>query len=243
MTVASVMSKWTDSPREWGHASGGLLACIYTCEAHRHLSERFHASEVGTLLRRAPGTRIVEVYADAGAGHSHIEGNSMILRTNESYRELPIKTHRMVDFSVRNFRFDNLLKIDITTVMTQSELGSPEYAERQAIDMPSVAEFLRRADFSLDYMGLQLHERAGREGAENWARKKGLDIDYDLLFGQGPMPPFYSGKCYVISRRFAEFIARFGADTAIEQHQYLPGSEDVMVGRMYERFRSAGKPL
>jgi len=240
MNVASVMSRWTDSPREWDRASGSLLACIYTCEAHRPLLERFYASDVGTLLRGAPGVRLLEVYADGGIPASRLDGNRMVLRSNENYRELSIKTHRMIEFCVRNFQFENLLKIDITTVMSQSELGSAEYSERKAMDMAAMAEFLRLADYGRDYLGFVLHERAGREGAENWARKKGVEIDYGRLFGEGPMPPFHSGKCYVISRRFAEFIARFGAEMAVEHHQYLLGSEDVMVGRMYERFKGVG---
>jgi hypothetical protein len=238
MSTAPVVSRWTDAPREWGCAAGSLLACIYTCEAHRPLLERFHASEVGILLRETPGVRIVEVYADEEVPVSRLDGSRIVLRSKESYLELSLKTHRMIEFSVDNFGFDNLLKIDITTVMTQSELGSPEYSERKAMDMGSIADFLRLADYGRDYVGLILHERAGREGAENWARKKGQAIDYARLFGDGPMPPFYSGKCYVISRRFAEFIARFGADVADEQRRYFLGSEDVMVGRMYDRFRS-----
>jgi len=242
MSADSVMSRWSDLPREWGRAAGSLLACIYTCEAHRPLLERFHSSEVGTLLRATPGIRIVEVYADAGVPISRLDGDSIVLRSNESYQELPIKTHRMIEFGVSNFRFDNLLKIDITTVMTQAELGTPEYSERKAMDMAALAGWLRQADYGRDYMGFMLHERAGRDGAENWARKKGLNIDYTRLFGDGPMPSFYSGKCYVVSRRFAKFIARFGAVAAEEHHRFLPGSEDVMVGRMYHRFQSIGAP-
>jgi len=237
MTPDSVMSKWTDSPREWARASDTLLACIYTCEAHWHLLERFYASEVGALLRENPGTRVLEVYADARAAASNVDGQRMVLRADERYQELSIKTHRMIDFSARSLRFENLLKIDVTTVMT--ELDSPEYAERKPIDMSALAEFLRRADYGRDYNGFLLHEQAGREGAENWARKKGGNIDYVRLFGEGPMPPFYSGKCYVLSRRFAEFIALSGAAVADEHRAHLLGSEDVMIGRMYSRFREA----
>jgi hypothetical protein len=110
------------------------------------------------------------------------------------------------------------------------------------MDMSAIAEFLRQADYGQDYSGFVLHERAEKEGAENWARKKGIAIDYARFFGDGPMPSFYSGKCYLLSRRFAEFIARFGADLAAEHCRYFPGAEDVMVGRMHERFQAAPSP-
>lgn len=228
--------------RAWRRPSCNLLVCIYTCESHRHLLDRFYNSEVGVLLRATPGTRMIEVYSDANASQSRLDGHRMVLRGDESYLDLPIKTHRMIEFSVRNLRFENLLKIDITTVLTQSELGSPEYAERKAMDMAEIADCLRQADFSRDYLGFRLHEGEGREGAENWARKKGLAIDYTRFFGDGPMAPYYTGKCYALSRRFAEFIASSGAGMAIEHRQYFPGSEDVMIGRMYDRFKSIGMP-
>ena len=242
MNAASVMSRWTDSPREWGRSAGNLLACVYTCEAHRGLLDRFYSSEVGTLLRATPGVCVVEVYADAGFPASRLEGNRILLRSNENYRELSIKTHRMIEFGVRHFHFDNLLKIDVTTVMTQAELGSPEYSERKAMDMAAIADFLRHADYGQDYLGFKQHAKAGREGVENWAKKKGLAIDYPRLFGDGLVPPYYTGKCYVVSRRFAEFVARTGAGMAEEQRQYLPGSEDVMIGRLYDQFNRAGVP-
>ena len=214
-----------------------MLACVYTCEAHSHLLERFYRSEVGSFLRENPGTRVLEVHADPGIARSRIEGSRMILRSNESYKDLPAKTQRMIEFSVERFRFDSLLKIDITTVLTQSELGLPEYSDIRAMDMAALAAFLRDTDYGLDYNGFHLYEGAERTGAESWARKKGLTIEYGRFFGDGPMTPFYAGKCYVLSRRFAEFIAREGADTADEHQAYFPGSEDVMIGRMYARYQ------
>ncbi len=240
MVAASVMSKWTQASDAQGQLPESLLVCIYTCEAHRHLLERFYASEVGVLLRDAPGARLLEVYADATAPGSSVDGRRMVLRADERYEALSIKTHRMIEFGVRNFQFENLVKIDVTTVMT--ELDSPEYAERKAMDMSALAQFIRDADYSRDYNGFMLHERAGREGAENWARKKGGAIQYSRLFGEGPMPPFYSGKCYLLSRRFAEYIANSGADVADEHRLFFLGSEDVMIGRMYARFRETVAP-
>ena len=120
-----------------------------------------------------------------------------------------------------------------------TEMDSPEYADRKPMDMDKLASFLQEADYDRDYLGFMHHAHAGREGAENWARKKGGSIDYARLFGDGPMPPFYSGKCYMISRRFAEYIAREGAEAAQEHAQHFLGSEDVMVGRLHQRFAAS----
>jgi hypothetical protein len=52
------------------------------------------------------------------------------------------------------------------------------------------------------------------------------------------MPPYFTGKVYVLSRRLAEFIARNGAEMAAEQERHFPGSEDVFIGRMHELFQA-----
>lgn len=228
---------WTLQERGLQRRSGKLLVCIYTCEAHEGLLQRFYESPVGVLLRENPDAMIVEVHADSSLANSRMAGRRMQLQARECYQELSIKTHRMIEMAVREFEFQNLLKIDVTTVMT--EMDSPEYADRKPIDMDALACFLREADYSRDYLGFMHHAHAGREGAENWARKKGGLIDYARIFGNGPMPPFYSGKCYMISRAFAEYVARQGAEAAQEHAQHFLGSEDVMVGRLYQRFAAS----
>lgn len=231
---------WTLDERGPRRRPAKLLVCVYTCEAHEWLLQRFYESPVGVLLRENPDAVIVEVHADASLAHSRMAGHRMQLKAQECYQELSIKTHRMIELAVREFEFQSLLKIDVTTAMT--EMDSPEYADRKPMDMDALAGFLREADYGRDYLGFMHHVHAGREGAENWARKKGGRIDYERIFGEGPIPPFYSGKCYIISRRFAEYIARQGAEAAQEQAQHFLGSEDVMVGRLYQRF-AASSPV
>ncbi len=215
-----------------------VLACVYTCEAHRPLLERFHDSEPGRVLRESVDTRVIEVYADPAVEASRLRGDRLDLRTEERYDALSIKTHRMIEFCMDNLEFSTLLKIDVTTVM--SRMDGPQYAGRQAMDQEGLAQFLREVDLGHDYAGFMCHERADRSGAEGWAAKKGGVIDYSRLFGNGPMPRFFSGKCYLLSRRFAAYVARHGAELADEQREYFLGSEDVMIGRLFQRFQAEG---
>ncbi len=211
------------------------LACIYTCAAHAPWLERFHASAPGRYLRDRPATRVVEVVADTSAlPPGRLEQGRLVASAEERYEALSVKTHRMIRTAVEQHSFDALLKIDVTTVMTQ--MDGPEYADRAAIDPEALLRFLREANPALDYQGLMLHAAAGRDGAENWARKKGGAIDYPAVFGDGPMPPFYSGKCYLLSRRFAEYVAREGEPVAEQQRRLFLGSEDVMIGRLFQAF-------
>ena len=140
----------------------------------------------------------------------------------------------MLDYCVHHFDFQHLLKIDVTTIMTHFDM--PEYEDRNPIDLNELVLFLKTALHKKDYDGFTLHPHASRNNAENWATKKGVTINYEKLFGDGHLPPFYSGKCYILSKRFARYVSQHGQEMAKEHEKYFLGAEDVMIGRSYERF-------
>lgn len=220
-----------------GDASRRLLACVYTCAAHAGLLRRFHASPVGQHLAARPGTQVIEVVASVQVPASFLAGSVLTVRAEERYEVLSLKTQAMIEYCVANLPFDSLLKIDVTTAL--ASLDGPEYEGRALIDPEVLRDFVASADLGRDYHGLHLHAGAGREGAEGWARKKGGWIDYPRLFGDGPMPPFHSGKCYLLGRDFAAYVAQAGAPMAAEHARYFLGAEDLMIGRLHQRYSAA----
>jgi len=214
-----------------------FLVCIYTCEKHQDLLKAFYGSVIGAYLRELPNAKILEVYANPNISQSSHMGNELFLRTVEEYEALSLKTQKMMDYCVQHFDFKRLLKIDVTTVTTRFD--SPEYEGRKALDLEKLLIFLKTSPIEKDYDGFILHARVSRKNAENWARKKGGVIDFEKLFGDVLMPPYYTGKCYAISHRFAQFISDNGRDMAEHHVQHLMGSEDVMIGRLYEQFKKA----
>lgn len=211
------------------------IVCIYTCKKHHGLLREFHASMIGEYLRGLADVRILEVYADDEIPQSTHQGNVLLLSTVEEYEALSLKTQMMMDYCVQHFDFKRLVKIDVTTVMTQFD--SPEYDGRQAIDLVELLIFLRDSLFEIDYDGFMLHAGASRENAENWAAKKGKLINFRKLFSENSMPPFFSGKCYIVSQRFAQYIGNQGRSMAKEHIKYFLGAEDLMVGRLFEMFK------
>jgi hypothetical protein len=212
------------------------IACIYTCERDRHFLERFYQSPVGQFLLRAKNLKIFEVYADPNIAGSFHQGAKIVLRVTESYETLSLKTFEMIRYCVSHFNFRRLLKIDVTTVKTAFE--GPEYEGRSAIDMQRLARFVEESPANKHYDGFILHSKATRENALEWAIKKGRKISYERIFADGPMPPFFSGKCYFLSRSFCNFIAERGNAKAQEHVAYLNGAEDVMIGRLFQDFES-----
>ena len=188
------------------------------------------------VLRESARTRVIEVYADPTVEASCLPGDRLDLRTEERYDALSVKTHRMIEFCTDNLEFSTLLKIDVTTVM--SRMDGPEYAGRQAIDQESLAQFLREVDFGHDYAGFMRHERADRSGAEGWAAKKGGVIDYSRLFGDGPDAAILQREVRPAEQTVRRDVARHGAEMADEHREYFLGAEDVMIGRLFQRFQT-----
>jgi hypothetical protein len=211
-----------------------LLVCIYTCESHRLFLEPFYVSPVFQFLRTLPNTTVLEVYADPDISRSVHADNRLVLCTQETYKNLPMKTFEMIRYCVGAFSFRRLLKIDVTTVMTRFE--GREYEGRTPINLEALTSFLRQSPHQRDYDGFVFHAGASRENALTHATKKGGAIAYEKLFADGPMPPFFGGKCYFISWAFANFICQHGADTAVQFCKYMWGAEDVMIGRLFQEF-------
>ena len=68
-------------------------------------------------------------------------------------------------------------------------------------------------------------------------------VDPAQVFGvDGTVPSFYSGKAYALSRPLMRYIAGFGAPMAEEHARFLHGAEDLMVGRLAERFQKLNQP-
>lgn len=211
-----------------------LLICVYTCEAHRAFLDEFYQSDVGRYLVQLPNSAMFEVYADPLVERSHHSGNRLFLKTPERYDALNLKTFEMICYCVRTFRFRRLLKIDVTTVQTRFE--GPEYKDRIPLDLEKLLQSLKDSPPERDYDGFRLHTRVSKRNVQKWAAKKGIEIDFERIYGEERAKPFFSGKCYFVSRAFAEFMAQNGADVVREHAAYLPGAEDAMVGRLFHMF-------
>lgn len=72
-----------------------------------------------------------------------------------------------------------------------------------------------------------------------WGRNKGVTVNPGAVFGRGGrVPGFYSGKAYALSRPLLRCIAVHGTPVAHEHVRHLNDAEDLMVGRLAERFQA-----
>lgn len=213
-----------------------LLICIYTCEKHRGLLGKFHQSIIGQYLEGLAGAKILEVYANPNIHYPTHNKNELLLRTQEKYEALSLKTYKMIDYCVQHFDFQHLLKIDVAVVRTR--FSQPEYEERKPVDLDKLIHFLKQASLDKDYDGFTFYQNVVKKSSENWAAKKGGTINWEKVFGERTqLPPFYRGPCYLVSKRFAKYISQHGRQMAEEHEKYFLGAEDVMIGRLYGEFQ------
>ncbi|MCB4411512.1 glycosyltransferase [Synechococcus sp. MU1611] len=216
------------------------LVCLYGCDQDEELLEVFDGSELGNLIRNRQDARLVEVWA--GGERDEFHGRRLTLATPEQYEKLSLKTHRMMRYCCRNFRFRQLIKLDLSCM--RHKLAGIKYQGRQPIDQRALLQFIQnRMEEPLtggtNYNGLFQHTNPQRRGIENWALKKGASISLETIFPNNTrIPNFFSGKCYVVSYKLAISIARHGHSMATDHATYLNGSEDLMVGRFAEQLKS-----
>jgi len=216
---------------------GAIALCVYTCKNDFILHNEFYASPVIAFLKNIDGLDVFEVTANPSITATALEGNQLVIKTDESYVNLPLKTYKMICHLSEHLNYDFIVKIDVTTltraISNNSLTGGKVITNSELISLFSDPDYYR------DYNGfVQLNAR--RRGAENWAANKGISIEYDKVFKGDTLPPFYSGKTWLIGKEFANFIANEGMTTVELFSRYFP-AEDVMLGFLYQRYISLEK--
>lgn len=215
------------------------LLCIYTCEADREYLEALGQTRFYARVSAADNIRVLTVFADPALDRPIERDGRLILNCEEDYRNLSVKTQAMLNYCHERFAFDYLLKLDCTLVDYASRPSNRSHEMlRQVLTLDKVERLIfDPAFYDGEYLGLYW-QAASREGIANWARVKKLPPpDLEGIFGERRELSYYAGKFYALSRRFCGFVARHGQAMAREHRQVLNGSEDLMIGRLYERYR------
>jgi hypothetical protein len=212
------------------------IACIYTCENDRELLAAFAQSVIGKYIEMKENCLALNVYARNDIDKSEMSLGNLFVLAEENYSKLSIKTHEMIKYCTSQYRFRRLIKIDVAVART--DFSRPEYAGRMPYDLHKMIDFIDRSQLDSDYEGFVAYLNATRENVELWAQKKGAKVDFARVFGAGVLPPFFNGSCYILSERFARYVAGNGSQWANELADYLNGAEDVLIGRLFQAISS-----
>ena len=203
-----------------------VLFCVYTCKSDGLLLEKFKENETYGCACQHDSFEVMEVYA--GGCQAEYQDGVLTLGCEEAYTNLSIKTYEMIKYCLNHLDFDHLLKVDCTLGIDTriSDLIFSEYL------------------YAGHYNGLRPIKRTNRRRLKWWKKLKGITtpVDFNKIYGRrDESVPFFVGKLYVLSRIFCEYIVNEGEPMAKEHVAFLGGSEDQMIGRLYQRFKNEQK--
>lgn len=216
-----------------------LLLCIYTCEADRNHMIALESSALMQQVRADCRFTILEIHADPFIALPIRSDKRLILPCRESYSSLSEKTYQMI-LACMDIEFDFLFKLDSTIVNYHLKRQNKSADLLGLLTPEGVLALIQNPSFyNKPYNGI-ISQHASEEGFETWMRTKDIACSYRKVFPNGiNTPPYYIGKFYALRRDFCEFIAREGANMALEHSLYLGGSEDIMIGRLYQSWKSS----
>ena len=220
-----------------------ILLCLYTCDADADDLRVLEATPFLQNARRSPGIEVVTITANPRAPEAKSESTRIVVPCAEDYRWLSVKTHLMIQTALAR-PFDFLFKVD-STLATYAARPHAKSEEMLSKLSPSAAAAALSDPnfFATPYNGL-VQQVATRTGFESWAAVKGIAGDFTRVFPNGATtPPYYLGKLYSLRRDFCQFIADHGAEMARQHQAWLGGAEDLMIGRLYQRWQQSNTGL
>lgn len=215
------------------------ILCLYTCARDREHLALLEGTELLQRVRSDPTFIVQEVHASDRVATAEYRNGCVVVPCRESYSHLSLKTFEMIRASLaQDYAF--LLKLDVTIAGYERKRQMKPTGLLARLTPESVLKAIGDPSlYASAYNGL-VSQRADRAGFESWLATKGLQGNFTAVFPEGgPTPPYFLGKFYVLRRDFSEFIAAHAEAMAREHVRHLGGSEDLMIGRLYEMWRSA----
>ena len=221
------------------------LICIYTCSRDIECDILIRESD-WYLKNQSP---VLFVTCDPSITHDYIfqhKSNKLIIKTEESYTNLSTKTLKMIQAVVAEMQFDYMVKVDSTLINYRMKTES--WHKWSAFE-----EFIA-SDKSLQvYGGIKYWKHLKLRRTLAWHRDRGISVNKDdivnIFRGNIPydkhknkwykvkFPGWWTGKCYVINREFAEYISLNGDSiNSMFIKANLGAPEDLYIGNMYSRY-------
>jgi len=209
------------------------LICIYTCVKNKKSLYKFKQTRFYNEIKKSNKFEIVEVYADGKK--TQYNNNKLILDCEEDYSQLSIKSFKMIFECFEKFSFDKLIKIDCNIFEYKTnEYGFPYEILNNLLCENEIRNLVFDENKN-DYFGSMLSYSQSENSLKKWANVKNLKVSSLKLKHR---VPFFTGKCYCMSRNFCEYIKNNGNQEAEYFVKNYGGVEDLYVGYMYSKYKS-----
>ena len=215
-----------------------ILIAINSCEKDSQHLDRLKSTEFYAMLQSNPDIGIFEYYR--GSDEVKFQNQQLHLTGEERYDKLHVKTYDMIKWATSNLSFNRLVKLDCN-FMSYTHVG--ERTRKKICGLDRVNRAIFKQKFA-PYLGSNGREFLLRD-FRAWSNQKGIVTQLDEPSWMVDGIWYYCGKCYRVNYDFAKFISTSDVcKQIVEQHDIknILGThpfaiEDVMVGRMFERYQ------
>jgi len=216
------------------------LICIYTCNRDKQHLDKLKQTDWYEQVTNDESCQVLEVYADPDIQEESIlelsenmKDGILILKTEEAYDKLSLKTFNMIKACVSHTSdFDYLIKVDATLI----DYDHPH----PNIDFNYFVSCFNQPSFYKEYNGICKWGGVSASTHYSWTQRKGIpNIRLEPMveaLGNEPFA-FYSGKCYVLNNDLCKHIAAHGETMALVYATHLAGVEDIMIYKLYENYK------
>jgi len=210
------------------------LICVYTCQRDVEFLNKLKQTDWYKEATADKNNTVFSVYADPTIGEEYIidkQNNTLIVKAEEEYSKLSLKTYQMIKACVDFEEFDYLIKVDSTIVddLTMNSRG------------------MRFETFLNKYYSRSLYEdydgpwflSVTNKNIINWFKMQGISHTnpYKVFKSDEDIPSFYSGKSYIVGYEFCKYISKNGKPLAELMVEHVGGAEDLTIATLYEEYK------
>ena len=208
------------------------LVCINTCLNDAKALNELKQTDWYKFIESSPEYVPITVIADPDVGHSFVYEDKLIIKTEEEYTNLCMKTFYMVDYFMQNTIYDYFMKVDSNIIKGNHNATS---------ELFSFDHFLKKFNegaFKNQYGGACPILGANPNQLRHWANSKQLSVMPELLLTELGIDEFpikyWAGSSYSLAR---------GNTYKITQHKHvfhsfknlMAGCEDLCVGTIVNK--------
>lgn len=180
------------------------LICINTCHQDAASLEELRATDWFNFVNSSSEYEVIIVLADPNVGTSFTYEDKLIIKTEEAYDNLCMKTFYMIEYFLTVTSFDFILKLDSKIIEGRHNNTSHLFSFENFLD-----NFYKNS-FEQDYGGACGIIGTNPTLLRSWASSKNLTIMPELLLTELGIEEFpmkyWAGSSYSLSRKFAQKV-------------------------------------
>lgn len=208
------------------------LVCINTCLDDTESLYQLKETDWYQFIEKSPEYRPMTVLADPKVGHSFTYEDKLIIKTEEEYTNLCMKTFYMIDYFMQNTTYDYFMKVDSNIIKGNHDTTS---------ELFSFNHFLKKFNekaFKENYGGACPILGANPNQLRYWANSKNLSVMPELLLTELGIDEFpikyWAGSSYSLGRGNAYKVTQ-NKNTFKSFKNLMAGCEDLCIGTVVKK--------